>query len=345
MKIRTEWNRVLTIRNTFPALLFMCLFLFILQNYLDSNVSLFNRMERDYSSKGFNVRYMSNFKEFEEKLSSQNNKNNNIEANITSHANNFTRKLPNAIIIGVKKCGTRALLEYLRLNPNIKAAGPEPHFFDRYYHLGLNWYRQKMPKTHDGQLTIEKTPRYFITKEVPERIYNMSKSIKLILVVRNPVTRAISDFTQAVSKGEYNSNVTFQSKAIRRNGTVNMKWSAVNIGLYVNHLKRWLEYFSMENIHIVDGEKLITNPVQELNAVQDFLEVPREISDNAIYMNASRGFPCILKQNNTPPFKCFRGSKGRHHSYANSNTLTTLHQFYKPYNIKFYQMVDKHFAW
>jgi hypothetical protein len=202
-----------------------------------------------------------------------------------------------------------------------------------------------MPKTHDGQLTIEKTPRYFITKEVPERIYNMSKSIKLILVVRNPVTRAISDFTQAVSKGEYNSNVTFYSKAIRRNGTVNMKWSAVNIGLYVNHLKRWLKYFLMENIYIVDGEKLITNPVQELNAVQDFLEVPRQISDNVIYMNASRGFPCILKQNNTPPYKCFRGSKGRHHSYADSKTLTKLQYFYKPYNTGFYQMVNRYFSW
>lgn len=53
----------------------------------------------------------------------------------------LTRKLPNAIIIGVKKCGTRALLEYLRLHPNVKATGPEPHFFDRYYHLGLEWYR------------------------------------------------------------------------------------------------------------------------------------------------------------------------------------------------------------
>ena len=64
----------------------------------------------------------------------------NISTN-ASISSNYTRRLPNAIIIGVKKCGTRALLEYLRLHPNIKAAGPEPHFFDRFYHLGLEWYR------------------------------------------------------------------------------------------------------------------------------------------------------------------------------------------------------------
>ena len=54
---------------------------------------------------------------------------------------NKTRNLPQAIIIGVKKAGTRALLEYLRMHPNIKAPGPEPHFFDKHYEKGLNWYR------------------------------------------------------------------------------------------------------------------------------------------------------------------------------------------------------------
>jgi hypothetical protein len=51
------------------------------------------------------------------------------------------RKLPQAIIIGVKKGGTRALLQFLRLHPEIRAAGKEVHFFDRYYHLGIEWYR------------------------------------------------------------------------------------------------------------------------------------------------------------------------------------------------------------
>lgn len=51
------------------------------------------------------------------------------------------RRLPQAIIIGVKKGGTRALLEFLKINPRIRAAGPEVHFFDLNYHRGLNWYR------------------------------------------------------------------------------------------------------------------------------------------------------------------------------------------------------------
>lgn len=62
--------------------------------------------------------------------------------NSISVANNFgSKKFPQAIIIGVKKGGTRALLEFLRIHPDVRAVGAEPHFFDRFYDKGLDWYR------------------------------------------------------------------------------------------------------------------------------------------------------------------------------------------------------------
>lgn len=57
-----------------------------------------------------------------------------------------------------------------------------------------------MPKALDGQIVMEKTPRYFVTVETPARVYAMSQDVKLIVVVRDPVTRAISDYTQIISK-------------------------------------------------------------------------------------------------------------------------------------------------
>lgn len=60
---------------------------------------------------------------------------------MTRTRKNATRKLPKAIIIGVKKGGTRALLEFIRLHPDVRAPGPETHFFDRHYNRGLHWYR------------------------------------------------------------------------------------------------------------------------------------------------------------------------------------------------------------
>jgi hypothetical protein len=53
----------------------------------------------------------------------------------------LSQRFPDAIIIGVKKCGTRALLEFLKINPLVKAPGPEVHFFDKNFDKGLDWYR------------------------------------------------------------------------------------------------------------------------------------------------------------------------------------------------------------
>jgi len=51
------------------------------------------------------------------------------------------RRLPQAIIIGAKKGGTRALLEFIKEHPDVRAPGQEVHFFDRHYDRGLEWYR------------------------------------------------------------------------------------------------------------------------------------------------------------------------------------------------------------
>ncbi|TNM96799.1 hypothetical protein fugu_014955 [Takifugu bimaculatus] len=171
-----------------------------------------------------------------------------------------SKKLPQAIIIGVKKGGTRALLEFLRLHPDIRAVGAEPHFFDRNYDKGLEWYRELMPTSSDGQLTMEKTPSYYVTKDVPARIHTMSKYTKLIVVVRDPVTRAISDYTQTRSKKPdipSFESLTFKNLSA---GLIDTTWSAVQIGMYAKHLERWLQYFPMEQLLFVSGERLISDP-------------------------------------------------------------------------------------
>lgn len=56
----------------------------------------------------------------------------------------------------------------LFLHPRIQKAAGEVHFFDRddNYSRGLEWYRHKMPHSFKDQVTIEKSPSYFVTPEV-----------------------------------------------------------------------------------------------------------------------------------------------------------------------------------
>ncbi|XP_047465395.1 heparan sulfate glucosamine 3-O-sulfotransferase 3B1b [Mugil cephalus] len=256
-----------------------------------------------------------------------------------------SKKLPQAIIIGVKKGGTRALLEFLRVHPDIRAVGAEPHFFDRNYDNGLEWYRELMPKTLEGQITMEKTPSYFVTREAPARISAMSRDTKLIVVVRDPVTRAISDYTQTLSKKPdipSFESLTFKN---RTTGLIDTSWSAIQIGIYAKHLDNWLQYFPMDQILFVSGERLISDPAGELGRVQDFLGLKRIITDKHFYFNQTKGFPCLKKAEGSSKPHCLGKTKGRTHPNIDPEVVQRLRDFYRPFNMKFYQMTGHNFGW
>uniref|UniRef100_A0A1A8HX30 Sulfotransferase n=1 Tax=Nothobranchius kuhntae TaxID=321403 RepID=A0A1A8HX30_NOTKU len=256
-----------------------------------------------------------------------------------------SKKLPQAIIIGVKKGGTRALLEFLRLHPDIRAAGAEPHFFDRNYDKGLPWYRELMPKSSESQLTMEKTPSYFVTRDVPSRIYSMSKDTRLIVVVRNPVTRAISDYTQTRSKKP--DIASFESLTLKNIsvGVIDTTWSAVQIGLYAKHLERWLQFFPLEQLLFVSGERLITDPAGEMARVQAFLGLRRVITEKYFHFNPAKGFPCLKRPDGNSKPHCLGKTKGRTHPNINPEVVQRLRDFYKPFNRKFYKMTGQDFGW
>ena len=52
-----------------------------------------------------------------------------------------------------------------------------------------------MPYSLPGQVVIDNTPNYFANHEkIPARIFNLNQGMKLVLVVRIPVDRAISKY-------------------------------------------------------------------------------------------------------------------------------------------------------
>ncbi|KAM9832653.1 heparan sulfate glucosamine 3-O-sulfotransferase 6-like [Neosynchiropus ocellatus] len=271
---------------------------------------------------------------------------NSVQSSNISIANSFgSKKFPQAIIIGVKKGGTRALLEFLRIHPDVRAVGAEPHFFDRFYDKGLEWYRNLMPRTLEGQITMEKTPSYFITREAPRRVYSMSRNTKLIVVVRDPVTRAVSDYTQTVSKSP--GLPSFENLAFRNatTGLIDTSWSAVRIGIYAKHLENWLRFFPLSRFLFVSGERLVSDPAGEMGRVQDFLGLKRVVTDKHFYFNQTKGFPCLKKPEGSSRPRCLGKSKGRTHPQIPSEVLLRLRDFYRPFNLKFYQMTGLDFGW
>jgi hypothetical protein len=257
------------------------------------------------------------------------------------------RRLPQCIIIGSRKSGTRALLTFMNLHPSILTAKNEVHFFDdeENYMLGLEWYRKRMPYTFADQITVEKTPAYFVCDEVPERVFYMNKSVKLLLIVRDPVERAISDYLQIhMNKVHKNKpDKTFEEYVIDPyTGEIDRTFNPIKRSMYYHHLKKWLNWFPLDQILFVSGENLVQNPAKELRAVETFLGIDHRISKDFFYFNASRGFYCI--RNDTGD-KCLAPTKGREHPNIDPMVIRKLRDFFRPHNQEFYQLVGRDFGW
>ncbi|CAH0554382.1 unnamed protein product [Brassicogethes aeneus] len=261
------------------------------------------------------------------------------------------RRLPQAIIMGVRKCGTRALLEMLYLHPRVQKAAGEVHFFDRddNYNKGLEWYRMQMPHSYHGQITIEKSPSYFVTPEVPERIRAMNASVKLLLIVREPVTRAISDYTQLRANAATAPPTlptpppkSFEQLALHPNGSINEAYRPLAISVYHNYLHRWLEVFPREQILIVNGDLLIEDPVLQIQKIERFLGLEPRIGTQNFYFNETKGFYCLRNETSD---RCLRETKGRKHPRVQAGVVSKLRKYFLEHNQKLYELLGEDLGW
>ena len=258
------------------------------------------------------------------------------------------QRLPQCIIIGVRKCGTRALLEFLGVHPDVRIVQDEVHFFDQddvYFGQGIEWYRRRMPYTQDGQMTVEKTPAYFTTTHVPERIRAIARNVRLLLIVRDPVKRLVSDYAQLMANrvARNKTCLSFESRIFESDtGDVRSYYKPVWTGLYQRHIQRWLAVFPREQIHVVAGEQLIRDPYRELVKVERFLNLTHRFTTNQFYFNHTRGFYCMR---NSSSERCLGSSKGRKHPHIDDKLLTKLKDFYRSSNEAFFNTTGTTFDW
>ena len=270
--------------------------------------------------------------------------------NVNESTEGQRQRFPQAMIIGVGKAGTKALKVMLDLHPQIVTTPKEVHFFDHTENFakGLQWYLHQMPATKPDEVTIEKTPEFANTCS-PERIHYFFPHVKLILVVRDPIDRAVSQYLQQFLKNVV--NITFEEKVLTRSGELDTQYIAINQSLYDYHLKRWLQYFSLEQMHIVHGDKISKdNPTRQLVKVAKFLNLQPYFKEEMFFFNKTKGFYCWKQPNPRKPSAaevptCLGGGKGRQHPTISEAVLEKMRVLYKPHMQEFYKLIGQEFGW
>ncbi|MEO0836124.1 MAG: tetratricopeptide repeat protein, partial [Cyanobacteria bacterium J06642_3] len=105
------------------------------------------------------------------------------------------KSAPDFIVAGASKSGTSSIYYYLGRHPQILLPHKkEIDFWWTNYQRGTEWYLAHFPTITDRQdfLTGEATPNYLRFPQVAQRIKNNFPQTKIIILLRNPVDRAIS---------------------------------------------------------------------------------------------------------------------------------------------------------
>ncbi len=206
-------------------------------------------------------------------------------------------------IVGAQKAGTSSLHAYLVQHPNI--TGPsvkEIHFFNQEmnYKKGLPYYLSHFPVINKSKYALDSTPAYLYSSKVPQRIHVFRSNAKIIIVLREPVSRAYSAFNmyrQAVGSKYFKASLSSandttkafympiaegkiipdidyfldREQRILAGEETGDEPALIRRGIYGPQIKRYLDLFGPENVLILFSEDLRRKTLSTVNQVFDFL--------------------------------------------------------------------------
>jgi hypothetical protein len=203
------------------------------------------------------------------------------------------RGLPNFIIVGAQKAGTTSLFGYLEGHPQcIPASTKEIHYFDRRADKSVASYRMHFPLMAElaGKQTFESSPYYMCEPRVPARVKALLPEVKLIFLLRNPVTRAYSHYQHSVLRRREPLSFEdgLEAEADRIAGEeakmmaepnylshAHQHFSYLLRGVYVDQLHCWSKHFPSRQMLILEAERMFKHPAEVFREVLDFLELDR----------------------------------------------------------------------
>ena len=181
-----------------------------------------------------------------------------------------TRVAPDFIVIGAMRAGTTSIYEWLRSTGRVSLPDmKETDFFltEENWSKGNDWLKARYSDLSlpMGDISPNYTKRD-VWPTVSQRIHQTNPNAKLIFIVRDPVARAVSQYQMMSGMGLVPSNVENFLK-------LDDGPHITDTSKYAWQLEPYLEYWSIEDIHIVDFGELKSDPFKTVNDMLTFIGV------------------------------------------------------------------------
>lgn len=195
---------------------------------------------------------------------------------------------PDYVILGTQRGGTTSLFRYLGAHPNVSnPTTKELHFLTDRYIRGASWYLGHLPSAlPPGNVTGEATPYALFHPRAPDRAREVAPQAKFIVLLRDPVDRALSHYQHERALGvellSFADAIAAESSRLAGEAerlssdpsyvSFNHKhFSYLARGDYVNQLTSWFGHFPRDQFLILKSEDLYHSPRGAMRRVFRFL--------------------------------------------------------------------------
>lgn len=212
----------------------------------------------------------------------------------------ITKRRPNFLVIGAQKSGTTWFHHYLKRHKDVYIPRQkELMFFDvqrNYERWGIEQYLSCFMDADSQTAVGEVTPGYlwcstehpeWYCMEVfragtPERVKeHLGVDVKKIVLLRNPIDRAVSGFLHHMRKGRIPNTATLEDYLD--------KLGVVHMGFYGAHLARWNEVFPKSDFHVVTYEQFFESS-RVRSEILDFIGVKPLNEEELLTKEYNKGY-------------------------------------------------------
>jgi hypothetical protein len=270
--------------------------------------------------------------------------------------------LPNFLIVGAQKAGTTSLHAILAAHPetNMSEVKEVNYFINNdKFKRGLAFYSSFF-EDKDAIATGESSPGYISHPGVAERIKQNLGDIKIIIMLRDPIKRAFSQYWdnrrrmgEWMSEGEIVKHCLEERYLPSRRGYFSR-------GVYAPQVEHYFSLFGKENVKTIFLEELVSKQETILKDIYSFLsldinqglsqlppaENASQIWNNPLYTlffknpGLSRYLPKRARR-----FLFFGHKEKYKYPKPSSETLQRLNDFYKPHNKELVELLGRKLPW
>jgi hypothetical protein len=175
--------------------------------------------------------------------------------------------LPNFVVIGAPRSGTTSLWHYLRDHPEVfMAPSKELRFFNSDAGIGdVDEYRANFRGWRGERAIGEASPQYMYSADAMRRMAQVLPQSRLVVVLRNPVDRAYSDYWLRAATGQ---ELRSFAEVVAAGGTVYVKR-----GRYLQYLEQVCELYPRDVLRVELFEELVSSPRRVYGSICDHLGV------------------------------------------------------------------------